>query len=171
MSGIELNKIAAAIFLTSLIAMLVGFVANILYKPKLELSQRGYSVAIEGSLSAVQNSPAVPVDVKALMAKANADAGAVIVKKCVSCHSFDNGGANKFGPNLWHVPGGPKAHKKYFSYSKAMEAAGGVWDDDSLFHFLNKPSKFIPGTKMSFAGLSKPEDIADVIAFLKEKAS
>ena len=171
MSGIELNKIAAAILLASLIAMVVGFVANILYKPKLELSQRGYHLEIEESKSVAGGVQEAPIDVKALMAKANAEAGGIVIKRCVSCHSFDNGGANKVGPNLWKVPGGPKAHRKDFAYSKALEAAGGEWDDESLFKFLHKPSKFIPGTKMSFVGISKPEDIANVIAFLKEKAS
>jgi cytochrome c len=172
MSGIELNKIAAAVLLASLIAMLVGFVANILYKPKLELSQRGYHLEITESNAAAGGAPEeIPVDVKTLMAKANAEAGAVIIKRCVSCHSFDNGGANKVGPNLWKVSGGPKAHRKDFAYSKALEGAGGIWDDESLYKFLHKPSKFISGTKMSFAGISKPEDIANVIAFLKEKAS
>ena len=171
MSGIELNKIVAAILLASLIAMLVGFVANILYKPKLELSQRGYHLEIEEDPAASSGAAEVVIDVKALMAKANAAAGEIIVKRCISCHSFDNGGANKVGPNLWGVPGSQKISKKDFAYSKAMEATGGVWDDDSLFKFLHKPSKFIPGTKMSFVGLSKPEDIANVIAFLKEKAS
>ncbi len=172
MSGIELNKIAAAILLASLIAMIVGFVANILYKPKLELAQRGYHLEIEaGDAGNIKAQEEKPVDIKELMAKANAEAGAVVIKRCVSCHSFDSAGANKVGPNLWKVAGGPKAHKKDFSYSKAMETAGGVWDDESLYKFLHKPSKFMPGTKMSFAGLSKPEEIANVIAFLKEKAS
>jgi cytochrome c len=172
MSGIELNKIAAAILLASLIAMIVGFVANILYKPNLHLAQRGYQVeAIEAASGAAADVPEAPIDVKALMAKANAESGAVIVKKCVSCHSFENGGPNKVGPNLWKVAGGPKKHKADFTYSKTFEAATGTWDDESLFHFLHKPSKFMPGTKMSFAGLSKYEEIADVIAFLKEKAS
>ena len=115
MSGIELNKIAAAILLASLIAMVVGFVANILYKPKLELSQRGYHLEIEESKSVAGGVQEAPIDVKALMAKANAEAGGIVIKRCVSCHSFDNGGANKVGPNLWKVPGGPKAHRKDFA--------------------------------------------------------
>lgn len=171
MSGIELNKIAAAILLASLIAMIVGTVANILYKPKLQVAHRGYQIEVTEAATGEAPAEEVPVDIKALMAKANAEAGAVIVKKCVSCHSFDNGGANKVGPNLWKVAGGQKRHKTDFTYSKAFEALSGTWDDESLFHYLHKPSKFAPGTKMSFAGLSKPEEIADVIAYLKEKAS
>lgn len=172
MSGIELNKIAAAILLASLIAMIVGTVANVLYKPKLQLAQRGYQLeVVESTTGAATQAEEVPIDIKALMAKANAESGALIVKKCVSCHSFDNGGANKVGPNLWKIAGGIKKHKKDFAYSKAFDSVTGVWDDESLFAFLHKPSKFIPGTKMSFAGLNKPEEIADVVAFLKEKAS
>lgn len=172
MSGIELNKIAASILLASLIAMVVGVVANVLYKPKLQLAKRGYQIEVADAGDAAASGAAEEkIDVAALMAKANADAGAEVVKKCLSCHGFDNGGANKVGPNLFGVPGGPKAHRKDFAYSKALEAKGGTWDDESLFHFLHKPSKFIPGTKMSFAGLSKPEDVANVIAFLKQKAS
>lgn len=174
MSGIELNKIAASILLASLIAMVVGVIANVLYKPKLQLAKRGYQIEVTESnepSAGTDGTEELKIDIAALMTKANADAGAEVVKKCLSCHSFDNGGANKVGPNLWAVPGGPKAHRKDFAYSKALETKGGTWDDDSLFHFLHKPSKFLPGTKMSFAGLSKPEDVANVIAFLKQKAS
>lgn len=170
MSGIELNKIAASILLASLIAMIVGIVANILYKPTLKVAKRGYQIEVtdtsdQGAVGT--GSEEMKVDIAALMAKANAKEGAEVIKKCISCHSFENGGANKVGPNLWQIAGSPKAHKQDFVYSKALVAKGGNWDDESLFYFLHKPSKFIPGTKMSFAGISKPEDIANVIAFLK----
>jgi len=172
MSGLELNKIAAAILLASLIAMIVGFVANVLYKPKLEIAQRGYQVEVSESASGHGNkAPEVPVDIAQLMATANAEEGAKVVKKCVVCHSLEDGGANKIGPHLWKIYGAAKAKTEGFAYSKAMLALGGIWDNENLYHFLNKPSKFVPGTKMSFAGISKPQDIANVIAYLKEKAS
>ena len=172
MSGLELNKIAAAILLASLIAMVVGFVANILYKPKLEIAQRGYQVEVsESSSSDHEQAPEIPVDIAQLMATANAEEGAKIIKKCVVCHSLEEGGGNKIGPHLWKIYGSAKARTEGFAYSKAMLALGGVWDNDNLYHFLNKPSKFVPGTKMSFAGLTKPQDIVNVIAYLKEKAS
>lgn len=171
MSGLELNKIAAAILLASLIAMIVGVVSNILYKPKLEVAQRGYQIEVaEGDTPAGQLEEE-PVDIEKLMANANAEAGAKAIKKCVACHSFEQGGANKVGPNLWKIVNAKKGHRDDFPYSKSMLAAGGTWDNESLFHFLQKPSKFMPGTKMSFAGIRKPEEIADVIAYLKEKAS
>ena len=172
MSGLELNKIAAAVLLASLIAMVVGVVANALYKPKLEIAQRGYQIEVsETSSSHGNQGPEVPVDIAGLMASANAEDGAKVVKKCLACHTLDEGGADKIGPHLWKVYGSAKAKKDGYAYSKAMAAAGGIWDNESLYHFLNKPSKFLPGTKMSFAGISKPQDIANVIAYLKEKAS
>ena len=168
MSGLELNKIAAALLLSALIAMIVGLVANILYKPKLSLATRGYSVEVVGGEDPDSGSAKeVVIDIPKLMASANAEEGAKVVKKCLACHSLEQGGANKIGPNLWKVLGGPKAHRSDFPYSKALASAGGVWDEDSMFHFLHKPGKFLPGTKMSFVGLSNPQDIANVIAYFK----
>lgn len=172
MSGLELNKIAAAILLASLIAMVVGVVSNILYKPKLEVAQRGYQIEVaEDSDPDVPGQPEEPLNIEELMANANAEAGAKTIKKCVACHSFDQGGASKVGPNLWKIVNAQKGKKPGYAYSKAMLAAGGSWDNESLFHFLKRPGKYMPGTKMSFAGIRKPEDIANVIAYLKEKAS
>jgi cytochrome c len=167
MSGLELNKIAAALLLSALIAMIVGLVANVLYKPKLDLAERGYSVQVTDEDQNAADTKEVVVDIPKLMANANAVEGAKVVKKCIACHSLDQGGANKIGPNLWKVLDGPKAHRSDFTYSKVLASAGGVWDEDSMFHFLHKPSKFLPGTKMSFIGLSNPQDIANVIAYFR----
>lgn len=167
MSGLELNKIAAAILLSSLIAMVVGTVANILYKPKLEVAERGYEVEVTEDASSVAEQK-VELSIEELMAQANAENGKKIAKKCVSCHSFDQGGPHKIGPNIHKIMGAAKASKEGFAYSGALKAVGGVWDKESMYAFLNKPSKAVPGTKMSFAGLRKPEDIADVMAYLIE---
>ena len=172
MSGFELNKIAASILLASLIAMLVGFVANILYKPGFKATTRGYSVEVTETAGNGASAPVeeVKVDIAELMKTANAEAGKEVVKKCISCHSFDKDGPNKVGPHLWNIDGRDKAGIPDYNYSAAMKAVGGKWDDESLFHFLNKPSKFVPGTKMSFIGLSKPQDIANVVLYLKTMA-
>lgn len=169
MSGFELNKIAASILLASLIAMMVGFVTNILYKPDLKPKVRGFHVEVTEDTSSTGSEPVqeIKFDIAALMQKANAEAGKDVIKKCISCHSFEKGGANKVGPHLWDVVGRDKASITDFKYSAALTALGGKWDEESLFHFLHKPSKFVPGTKMSFIGLSKPEDIANVIMYLK----
>jgi len=172
MSGLELNKIVAAILIASLTAMVVGVVANILYKPNLDLAKRGYQIEVAeedgGTLEAGVEE--VLPNIEELMATANAEAGAKTIKKCVACHTFDQGGANKVGPNLWKIVNSKKAQKPGFAYSKVMAAAGGSWDEQSLFDFLKKPGKYLPGTKMSFVGIRKPEDIANVVAYLKEKA-
>jgi cytochrome c len=85
----------------------------------------------------------------------------------MSCHTINKDGPTKVGPNLWNIVGAPKISSPNFAYSSAMQKAGGIWDIPSLFQFLHKPQTFIPGTKMSFIGLNNPQDIANVIAYLK----
>lgn len=169
MSGFELNKVAGAVLLAALIAAVVVNVVDILYKPNLAPKNRGYEVAVVEGGPDAGTAPVVEekVDIEALMKIASASDGEKIAKKCLACHSFEQGGPNKVGPNLWNIVGNDKAPHQDYKYSDAMKAKGGKWDEESLYHFLNKPSKFIPGTKMSFAGISKPQEIADMIAFLK----
>ena len=170
MSGFELNKTVGAILLAALIAALVANLVDALYKPTLVVKPRGYEVAVVPDNNSAN--PAAPVveekvDIEALMKTANATSGENIIKKCISCHSFEKNGPNKVGPNLWNVVGNDKLSHPDYKYSDAMKAKGGKWDEESLYHFINKPSKFLPGTKMSFAGLAKPQEIVDVIAYLK----
>ncbi|MBY0430210.1 MAG: cytochrome c family protein [Rhodospirillales bacterium] len=108
--------------------------------------------------------------IAALLANANPDAGAEMARKCASCHSFDEGGPNKVGPNLHGVVGAPKAAKPGFAYSEPLKAKGGVWTYEDLNAFLARPGGFIPGTKMAFAGLSNGEDRANVIAYLRRQS-
>lgn len=173
MSGFELNKLAASILLAALIAMVVGTVVNILYKPNLSPAQRGYQVDVHGAVESADNAAAeeeATIDIAALMNAANAEEGENVAKKCVACHSLDKDGPNKVGPHLWNIIGRKKAGVGDYQYSQAMIDKGGEWNYDELFHFLRAPKKFIPGTKMSFIGIHKPQDIANVIAFLRQKA-
>ena len=143
-------------------------VTNILYKPKLEISERGYEIEVsEESTSGAGAEKVEQPNIEELMAVANAEAAKKLIKKCITCHSFEKGGANKIGPNLWAIAGAGKGKNPGFTYSKAMINAGGIWDDASLFAFLHKPSKYLPGTKMSFVGIRNPQDVANVIAYLK----
>lgn len=173
MNGLELNKIISAVLLASLIGMVVGKVADVLYKPERTVKARGYQVALSDTPIAVlsNDKAAFAPDIAELMSKASSAAGKIAFKKCAVCHTDDKGGSDRIGPNLWNIVGAKKAAKDNFKYSAAMTSLGGVWGYEELFHFLHSPAKFVSGTKMSFAGLSKPEDIANVIAYLREEAS
>ncbi|WCM26636.1 cytochrome c family protein [Sphingomonas sp. QA11] len=101
----------------------------------------------------------------------NAANGAVIFKKCVSCHSVDPSGKNGLGPNLRGVAGRKAGTVAAFTYSPALKASGLVWNDQTLARFLAAPRQTVPGTRMIFIGLPKPEDQADVIAYLKQHSA
>ncbi|QGR02728.1 cytochrome c family protein [Ehrlichia ruminantium] len=172
MDGFNFNKKITAILFASFIVLFVSNVTDLLYNPSTHTEPaRGYKVDIEQEQNAsVQDATAanVQVDIQALIAQANIAKGKEVSKKCVSCHTFEKGGANKVGPNLWHIVGNKKAHLgDAFNYSKAMLSAGGTWEYQDLFQFLTKPQAYVKGTRMAFAGISKPQDIADLIAYIK----
>jgi cytochrome c len=98
-------------------------------------------------------------------------AGEKAYSKCQSCHTIDAGGANGIGPNLAGVMGGPVASKPGFAYSAELKALGGTWDWDKMNDWLKNPKGYVPGTKMSFAGLSKIEDRAAIAAYLNSKGA
>lgn len=106
------------------------------------------------------------------LASADPAKGADVFKKCAACHNAENGGPNALGPNLWGVLGegvGQGAHG--FAFSDALKSKGGTWDWQNLSDWLKSPKAFAPGTKMTFAGLSKPEDRANVIAYLNQQSA
>lgn len=106
-------------------------------------------------------------DLKTLLANADVSEGAKIFHQCRVCHSYKKGEGAKIGPNLWDVVGRPKGSFDHFSYSDGMKNKGGKWTYEQLFHFLANPQKFVPGTKMTFTGVKKPAQRADVIAYLR----
>lgn len=98
----------------------------------------------------------------------DAAAGKKVFRRCMACHTVDEGGANKVGPNLWGIFGStPGSRANGFNYSKALKDSGIVWDDATLSAYLENPRKAVPKTRMSFAGLKKAEQRDDVIAYLK----
>ena len=92
--------------------------------------------------------------------------GKKVFRKCQSCHTLDNGGRHRIGPNLYGVMGAKIASKDGFAYSKASKASDVIWTDENLDAFLTKPKEFLPGNRMTFVGLKKEEDRKAVIAYL-----
>ena len=106
-------------------------------------------------------------DLATLLASADPAEGEKVFKKCKACHTAEQGGPNRVGPNLWGIVDRPKGGHEGFSYSDAITGLGGDWTYADLNAFLEKPKDYAPGTKMTFAGLKKPEDRAAVIAYLR----
>ena len=105
-------------------------------------------------------------DLATLLATADPNAGKAKMQLCASCHDVTPGGPNRIGPNLWGVVGRGVASHGGFAYSAAMKKHGGTWSYQDLFDFLASPARDIPGTRMNFAGLRRPEDRAAVIRYL-----
>ncbi len=101
-------------------------------------------------------------------AAADLAAGEKVFKKCKACHTVEEGGKNKIGPNLHGVIGREAALVEGYKYTKAMRESGLVWDEETLTQYLANPKKFLKGNKMAFPGLKKEEDVANVIAYMKE---
>jgi cytochrome c len=121
--------------------------------------------------SARGEAAAPAADLKTLLASADPTAGEKVFNKCKACHNAEKGGANQIGPNLWNIVDAPIAHHEGYSYSAALAGKiGGKWTYEDLNTYLASPKSFAPGTKMTFPGLSKPEDRANVIAFLRSRS-
>jgi len=162
------NTVAGCVLASALFAMVVGKVSNAVVHPHM-LDKPAIAVTDEAPTQTAAASAApelAPIEPK--LAGANVEAGkALFQKQCFTCHTTDKGGANKVGPNLWAVVGREKAGHEGFSYSSALKAKGGEWSVEDINHLIFKPTAFVRGTKMAFAGVPKEQDRADVIAFLK----
>ena len=168
MNSFEFNKIFAAVLCAGIVAMLGGFVAKKLVKPE---KLKEDAVFIEGTVvaSAGPAKEPMPEPILHLIATADIAKGEKLFKACAACHSFEKGGPNKVGPGLWNVVGAQVATHAGFSYSDALREHGGAWSYEELNAFLWKPKKYIPGTKMNYIGKRKPQDRADLIAWLRTK--
>jgi cytochrome c len=169
--SLEGNKLVAAILTAGIVGMGSAVFAGILYRPH-HLEEPVYVVEAAapagGGAEAAAPAAAESQPIATLLASASADNGAKTAKKCAACHALDSSGANKVGPGLWNVVNRPIASHEGFSYSEALASKKDqTWDYDHLNHFLTSPKTYAPGTKMSFAGISKDSERADVIAYLR----
>ena len=172
MDSFELNKILGAILGTCLFVIALNITAGALFsapkpaKPGYEIAVKEHPVAGGGGAAAA--APEEPIE--KLLASASPERGETSAKKCQACHTFNKGEPNRVGPNLYGVVGRPKASGPGFNYSAAMKAKGGEWTVDELNKFLTNPRSFVPGTAMTFAGLTRGSERADVITFLNTKS-
>jgi cytochrome c len=169
--SLEGNKLVAAVLTAGIVGVGSAVFAGLLYHPH-ELEEPVYQVAAAGAEGEGGAAPAEEAQpIEALLAAASVESGTAAAKKCASCHSFDKGGANKVGPNLWGVVNRPIASHEGFSYSEVLAGKSDqVWDYDHLNQFLTSPKNYAPGTKMSFAGIGKDAERAAVIAYLRSLA-
>ena len=128
--------------------------------------------AIEGVEAEGEGAAAAGPSIATLLASADVAAGEKVFAKCMACHTINQGGANGIGPNLYGTVGEEiGAGKGGFAFSDALKKVGGTWTFEQLDHWLASPRSFANGTKMSFAGLSKGEDRANVIAYMNAQGS
>ena len=171
MDDLKFNKVAAGFLMAGLIAM-GGYKISEILVPHQKLSENSYPIEITQQVASSSSvaGPAGPEPILAMLANADLAAGQKVAKKCAACHVFDKGGQNKVGPALWNIVNAGKGQIDGYGYSEALAEFGGVWDYKSLNQFFYKPKAYISGTKMNFAGLKKPADRANLIAYLRSQA-
>ena len=173
MDSYEVNKLIGGLLAAVFVVFSVNILSDSIFASPLP-EKPGYAIESAGpehDEGAAGEAVAEATPIATLLASASPEAGAAVFKKCAACHTIEQGGANKVGPNLWEVVDRPIATHEGFAYSAAMKefSKGGAekWSYDHLDRFLLAPKGYIKGTAMGFAGLKKDDERANVIAYLR----
>jgi cytochrome c len=162
------NTIAGWALGAGIVALGASIVTGEVFKSE-RPEKMGYpieGVEVEGGGEGAAEQP-----IAAYLATADAAQGERVFKKCAACHTINQGGANGLGPNLWATMGKPLAGHAGFAYSDALKSKGGTWTWDAMSDWIKSPKTFAPGTKMTFAGISKPEDRAALLLYMNAQGS
>jgi len=173
MSGdLKWNKIMGACLGTAFVILVVQQVSGMVYHTK-QPEKMGYFVDAPEESAGGEAAP-LPIDWGTVLPAADLAAGEAAFARCQACHTANTGGADGIGPNLFGVIGGPAMHRAGFAYSDAMakhKAEAPTWGYDEIDHFLTAPGRYIPGTKMSFAGIRDEKTRINLIAWLRSNGS
>nr|WP_310524867.1 cytochrome c family protein [Polymorphobacter sp.] len=170
MDSFEFNKIAGWVLAACVSLLGINIITGAMFRPHLPEKQ---SYIVEGVVAEAET--AAPVEaakpIAFYLASASVEKGEAVFKKCAACHNNEKGGAAGIGPNLYGIVGDVHDHSPGFAYSDALMAMKGKpWTWDDLDHWLASPKTYAAGTKMAFAGISKPEDRAAVLVYLNSKS-
>jgi cytochrome c len=167
MDSFELNKIMGAVLATCLGILTLNIAAGAIFTPG-KLEKPGYAIAVPdqpaGGTETAKPEPAEPIAVR--LASSDPAKGQAAAKQCAACHTFEKGGPNRVGPNLYGIVDRAKAAVAGFNYSAAMKEKGGAWTYENLDAFIASPKAYVPGTSMSYAGLARGGQRADLINYL-----
>ena len=171
MSSFEFNKVIGAVLLAVLTMVVIGKLGdNLVATGGGHDDSHGAEKTVVAAKATKPKTSEPLQPILGMLASADIEAGKKAFKKCGACHKIAKDGKNGIGPNLWNIVGADRGAVAGFSYSSALKTKEGGWTYESLNAFLAKPKKYIPGTKMSFAGLKKPKDRANVVAYLRSNS-
>ena len=171
MDSFEWNKFAGWLLAASIAVLGLSIVSGMIYAPHALKTQAYVIEGVEAEGEATASAKTADKPIEFYLASASPEKGAAIFKKCAACHTITAGGASGIGPNLYGIVGASHDHVPGFAYSDAMmKFKGQPWDWKALNAWLSSPKTYAPGTKMAFAGISKPEDRAALIAYLNTQS-
>jgi cytochrome c len=172
MDSFELNKVLGALLGTCLVLLAIHIASGAIFATPVP-AKPGYVIEVKQEGGAKPSGgTAAPAEqpIAALLANANVKTGEQTAKECELCHNLGKGQGNKIGPDLYGVVGRPVASEASFSYSAPLKAKGGNWTFEALNTWLTNPRADVPGTLMTFAGISNAHQRADVIAYLNSNS-